>query len=271
MKWMIRADMEGVTGVVNMGQVVPESPQYSFGKSMLAHDLNAVLDGLLQAEHDEVWIYDIHFYGTNIELGQLDPRVRVICGKPDYTAANMAYLDRSFDGVVLLGLHSKSGTPKGLLAHNYEHDIVELNVNGQMIGEIGLEAMIAGESGVPVVLVTADSKGVEETFEQLPDTLTVAVKTSLDENAAVCYPVSRTYEMLRETAARVPQAAGRIAPLTAEPPICMELAFKPGALLNKLQARVPELFVSADRIVIRRPSVIAAWEVYLRAKGDGPL
>lgn len=84
MKWMIRVDMEGLTGVVNMKQVVPGAEDYGFGLQMLKHDLAAVLEGLLQAEEDEVWLYDIHFYGTNVDLFQLDPRVTAICGKPHY-------------------------------------------------------------------------------------------------------------------------------------------------------------------------------------------
>lgn len=266
MKWMIRADLEGVTGVVNMNQVIPESPHYGYGQKMLAHDLHAVLEGLLQNESDKVWIYDIHFYGTNIDVEHLDPRVKVICGKPDYSEENRAYLADDTAGVILLGLHSKSNTPKGLLAHNYEHDIIELNVNGLIVGEIGLEALIAGEFGVPVAMVTADSKGVEETRELLPGAVAVSVKTSLDENAAVCLPASRTGALLKEAAAQLAEIVPGLRPFTIAPPICLELLFKPGELLHKLHARVPELFVGHNRMRIESRSVTAAWEVYLQAK-----
>lgn len=154
MKWMIRVDMEGLTGVVDMEQVVPGASEYSFGQLMLMRDVQAVLDGLLQQDDDDVWLYDIHFFGRNIDLGALDPRVTTICGKPNYTPGNRAFLDESFDGMILLGLHARAGVPNALLSHNYEHDIQEIKVNDLVVGEIGLEALMASEAKVPLVMVT---------------------------------------------------------------------------------------------------------------------
>lgn len=266
MKWLIRVDMEGVTGVVNMDQVVPGAKDYGYGRDMLMHDLNAVLEGLLQSDEDEVWLYDIHFYGTNVDLEQLDPRVTAICGKPNYTPANRSYLDESFDGMILLGLHAKAETPGALLNHNYEHDIRVMKVNGLVVGEIGLEALMAGEAGVPLAMVTADSEGVRETLELLPDTVAVSVKESLGETAAACCPPALTAELLRAGAARCRETAGGLKPFTMPGPVDLEMSFRPTELLNKLQLRLKERFVAPDTLVIKADSVIAAWEVYLRAK-----
>ncbi|MHA6482919.1 M55 family metallopeptidase [Paenibacillus sp. strain BS8-2] len=263
---MIRVDMEGLTGVVDMNQVIPGAENYEFGRRMLMHDLQAVIDGLLRAEDDEVWLYDIHFYGTNVDLFQLDPRVTAICGKPHYTPGNLSYLDDSFDGMILLGLHAKAETPGALLNHNYEHDIRSIKVNGLVVGEIGLEALMAGEAGVPLVMVTADSEGVKETEQLIKGTVTVNVKQSLGDKAAACLPPSLTGVMLREGAERCREVAKGLEPFVIPGPIELEMTFKPTELLHKLQLRLQEWFVAPDTVVIKGNSVLEAWEIYLKAK-----
>ncbi|WP_127580349.1 M55 family metallopeptidase [Paenibacillus koleovorans] len=266
MKWMVRVDMEGVTGVVNMQQVTPGGEYYEFGKSMMMHDLIAVLEGLLQEENDEVWLYDIHFYGTNVDLNRLDPRVTAICGKPHYSPENRTFVDPSFDGVILLGLHAKADTPGALLNHNYEHDIIKMSVNGLVVGEIGLEALLAGEAGVPLVMVTADSEGVKETEQLLPGTIAVSVKESLGETAAACYPPSRTESLLRSAAAKCASVSRELKPFVIEGPIELDMRFKAGALLDKVRGQLPNAFVAPDRLLLHGNNVAAAWELYLKAK-----
>jgi D-amino peptidase len=268
MKWMIRVDMEGVTGVVNMNQVTPGADYYSFGCQMLMHDLLAVLEGLLQNENDEVDLYDIHFFGTNIDLEQLDPRVTAICGKPHYNPVNHAYLDESYDGMILLGLHAKAETPGALLNHNYEHEIRTMKVNGLVVGEIGLEALLAGEAGVPLVMVTADSEGAAETEQLLPGTITVSVKESLGDAAAACYPPSRTAELLKAGAKQCAAFAKKLKPFVIQGPIELDMQFKPGPLLSKLKLRLADAFVTQDRLILRGSSVVEAWEQYLIAKSE---
>ncbi|MBD2847533.1 M55 family metallopeptidase [Paenibacillus sp. IB182496] len=270
MKWMIRVDMEGVTGVVKMSQVVPGAADYAFGRSMMMHDLLAVLEGLLQAEEDEVWLYDIHFDGTNIELQALDPRVTAICGKPHYGAANKTFLDDSFDGMILLGLHARAGMPGALLHHNYEHDIQSIIVRGAdasvHVGEIGLEALMAGEAGVPLVLVTGDSEGCAEAEALLPGTVTASVKMSLGDTAAACLPPARTRALLADAARRSRSAAARLEPYRLPGPIELELTFAAGELLTRLQGRLGASFRGPDRLLLTGETVTEAWAKYLHAK-----
>lgn len=267
MKWMIRVDMEGLTGVVDMNQVVPGASEYAYGQKMLMHDLAAVVDGLLQREEDEVWLYDIHFYGRNVDLAALGSKVTAICGKPNYTPANGAYMrGGGFDGMILLGLHAKAGTDGALLNHNYEHDIQKIHVNGLSVGEIGLEALMAGEAGVPLVLVTADSEGCRETESLLPGTLTVPVKQSLGESAAACAPPSVTGPLLREAASACAAAASKLKPFVIEGPIALEMTFRPGTVLERVKAGLGSYLVAPDRVVITGATVIEAWEKYLIAK-----
>jgi D-amino peptidase len=263
---MIRSDMEGVTGVVDMNQVIPGASEYPFGQAMYMHDLLAVTDGLLQNADDEVWVYDIHFFGRNTILDDLDPRIKVICGKPHYTPQNNGFLDGSFAGVILLGLHANAQQPEALLAHNYEHGIRLMSVNGLIVGEIGLEALVAGEAGVPLVMVTGDSEGAREARELIPNVVTVEVKESLGLSSAVCYPPVLTRQWLKEGAARCADRVRELAPFVLTAPISLELSFYAGPLLEKLQKTMSDYLTSADTFKIHGDSVTAAWEVYLRSK-----
>jgi len=265
-KWMIRVDMEGLTGIVSMEQVIPGGSEYHVGLQMLGHDLQAVLDGLLQGEEDEVWLYDIHFFGRNVDLSRLESRVKAICGKPDYNKSNGAFVDASFDGVILLGLHAKSETPGALLHHNYEHDIRSMKVNGLSVGEIGLEALMAGESGVPLVLVTADSEGCKEAEALLPGTLTVCVKQSLGNASALCYPPAITGPKLRAAAKSCASVAAQLKPYVIEGPIELEMAFYDGPLLQRLRGNEFTDQTASDTFIFTGSNVVDAWEKYLKAK-----
>ncbi|MCK5801201.1 MAG: M55 family metallopeptidase [Lentisphaeria bacterium] len=157
---MVRCDIEGVSGVVSYEQAEPGRPEYAVGHRLFMADLLALIEGLSEGGTEEIVIYDEHYYGRNVDLTAIPEHVSVICGKPPYREDWAGGLDESFDGVVLLGFHSKFGTPDGLLHHSYELDIRDLRLNGVSVGEIGMEAAIAGDVGVPVLLVTGDSAGV---------------------------------------------------------------------------------------------------------------
>ena len=178
-RYMVRCDIEGVSGVVSYEQAEPGKREYAFGHEMFMSDLIALLQGLNAGGADEVVIYDEHYYGRNIDMGELVCNVSAICGKPPYRPDWAGGLDASFAGVVLLGFHSKFGTPGGLLHHTYELDIRDLRINGVSVGEIGMEAAIAGDYGVPVVLVTGDSAGVAEAPIAMPRSAAASAGASL--------------------------------------------------------------------------------------------
>jgi len=141
----------------------------------------------------------MHYYGRNLDMAQLDSRVRVVCGKPLYRPGNVGGLTADFDGQILVGLHSMAGTGE-LLSHSYEHEVQQLILNRVPVGEIGMEAALAGELGVPTIMVTGDSAGCAEARALLGDITTVAVKDSISLHGGVCYPTAATGAWLRDGA-----------------------------------------------------------------------
>ena len=152
MKIMIRSDIEGVTGVTTYEQ----AEKSSFGRDMLMNDLNACIEGLLSRGPQEIVIYDEHTDGRNIDLSRVNPRVKVICGKPAYRP-DWGGIDSSYDALLMVGFHAKSGVPGALLPHSYSRKNLDIRLNGLSVGEIGMEAAVAGDFGVPLVMVTGDS------------------------------------------------------------------------------------------------------------------
>lgn len=237
---MVRCDIEGVTGIVSFDQAEPGRSEYAFGQAMFMEDLLALLDGLRAGGAEQVLIYDEHYYGRNIVLGELPGFACAICGKPPYRTSWSGGLDATFDGVILLGFHAMAEAADALLPHTYELDIRKLSLNGTTVGEIGMEAYVAGDHEVPVVMVTGDSAGVREAQRLLPGVTGVVVKDAISETGALCYPPSVTLEKIRSAAESVAADPPDVAPCVVAAPVTLDVELRPGDYLTatrKLFAR----------------------------------
>lgn len=224
-KFMIRCDMEGVSGIVSYEQAEPGASSYDEGRRLFMEDLLALIRGLQSGGADEIHIFDEHYYGRNICLEQLPEGVITYHGKPLITPDWAGGLDNSFAGMILLGFHSKRGTYDALLNHTYEPDIADLKINGLSVGEIGMETAMAGSVGVPLVMLTADSEGIREAKELVPEVVGVSVKESLGEYSAVCYPTATTSRMIEAAAKAVAEQASYHAPLCLDGDVTLEVTF----------------------------------------------
>ena len=259
-KYMIRCDIEGVTGVISYEQSNPGRSEHEFGKKMFMADLLILIEGLNAGGADEIWIYDEHYFGRNMDIAVLPENVKAICGKPPYRHDWAGGLDESFAGVILMGFHPKNGAGE-LLHHTYEPDIKDLILNGISVGEIGIETAIAGDWGVPLVMITADSAGVKEAEALVPGVSGVSVKESLGASGAVCFPAKLTARLIHEAAGKVVTNPPRVKPWKVVNPE-LKVVFNPGPYLNKFR----ELFGCGDDIVIKGKTVTACWAEYWRMK-----
>ena len=265
-KYMVRCDMEGVSGVVSEEQTNPARPGYQEGRRVFMSDLMALVGGLADGGASEVVVYDEHYYGRNVDFEMLKGNVSVICGKPPYREDWAGGLDSSFAGLVLLGFHSKAGTPGGLLNHSYEPDIRNILLNGLSVGEIGMEAAIAGDFGVPLVMVTADSAGTAEAENLVSGVATVAVKESLHESGGRCLPIVATSKSIRETAARIVQKPPEAKPYRVNSPVDMDVELNDGPYLEAMKQLYPGLIRNGRIVTLKGKSATALWSEYWRMK-----
>lgn len=257
---MIRCDIEGVSGVVSYEQAEPGKPEFSFGQRMFMSDLLALVEGLNAGGADEIFVYDEHYYGRNIDLDRLPENVTAICGKPPYRSDWAGGLDESFAGLILLGFHSKRNTGE-LLHHSYEPDIKDLILNGVSVGEIGIEAAIAGDFNVPLMMITADSAGVAEAKELVPGVVGISVKESLSSDGGVCPSAVKTARMIREAAAGLGKNPPTAEPWRIRSPK-LKVVFNAGAYHDKFR----KLFQCEDSITISGATVTECWARYWQMK-----
>jgi D-amino peptidase len=210
-------------------------------------------------------MYDEHFYGRNIPLDALPTGVRLYYGKPPYQPGWAGGLDTSFDGLLLLGFHAKAGTPQALLPHTYELDIADLRVEGASLGEIGLETMIAGELGVPLLLCVGDDRGCAEARALAPEALCVETKKSFAETGALVYPLSETAERIEAAARTLRAGPPRVAPYPTPPNPLLEIDLAPGPYRDAFGQRFPQV-LRRGTVSIRQPTLCAGWAEYWRMK-----
>lgn len=264
MKIMIRSDIEGASGVTTYEQ----AEKSEFGRRMLMSDLNAAIEGLLAGGAQWIVIYDEHTDGRNVDLADLHEKVDVICGKPPYRS-DWGGIDGSFSAMVMVGFHARSGVAGALLPHTYSRKNLSLRVNGVELGEIGMEAAIAGDVGVPLWLVTGDSAGMTEAQAIVPGVRTVTVKEAMGETAALCHAPRRTakwiYEAARDVAQSPPQP---VKPLRFEPPIVMELDLATSAYRDQFVKAYSDSINGHGTVTLRGQSVTEVWSRYLKMKAQ---
>ncbi|MFF4652143.1 M55 family metallopeptidase [Streptomyces sp. NPDC001380] len=207
MRILVSADMEGATGVTCPEDVAPGSEQWQRFRRMLTSDTNAAVEGFLAAGADEVLVNEAHCTMRNILLEELDPRAAMLTGRHKPLGMMEGVLEA--DAVAFVGYHTGAGET-GVLAHTYmATGLLQLRINGEPASEGRLNALLAAEAGVPVVLVTGDDLTCKEAAGWAPHARTVAVKTCVSRYAAVCLPPVRTAGLIREAAAASLEAVGR--------------------------------------------------------------
>ena len=210
MKVFISVDMEGVTGLTDPEDVLPEGADYQRGRVFMTGDANAAILGAFDAGATEVLVNDSHWIMRNLLLEQLDPRARVIKGfhKP---MCMVQGLDETFDAAVFVGYHSCAGTEGGVLNHTLlGKEVQNLMLNGEPIGETRLNSLLAGHFGVPVMFVAGDTAVCKEAQGVLGNDLaTFAVKDGIDMFSATCLHPQVAQQGIRETVANALREKGR--------------------------------------------------------------
>jgi D-amino peptidase len=159
----------------------------------------------------------------NIDAGDIDYRASLITGSPK-PLSMMQGIDESFDAVVLLGYHAGAGTA-AVLSHTYNGKVWAAKLNSRLVGEIAINAAVAGYFGVPVAMVTGDSVACRDALSNLGAVETVAVKEPTTRNSANCLHPVAAREKIKLAAAGIMERLHEFEPFTLEPPIELELTF----------------------------------------------
>jgi D-amino peptidase len=184
-KVWISFDMEGVAGIVDWEQCLPSGgPRYAVGCQLLLGEVNAAIEGALAGGATEVLVNDSHGAMANLDPRLLAGEARAITGrhKPLYMTQGLA---DDVDAAFLVGYHgSISGRPS-TLSHTYNPEVIAgVRLNGSLVGESGINALVAAHHGVPIALVTGDAVTWAETRAFAPGAVPVVTKVSLTRFSA---------------------------------------------------------------------------------------
>jgi len=248
----ISADMEGLAGVVGDQQRSRTGQDYQLARRWMAEEVNAVIEGAMEAGADGFVVNDAHASAQNLILPDLHERAELV-GGANRPLSMMEGVQEGFDAAVFIGYHAMRGTRDACMDHTYsEARVMALRLNGTAYGEIGINARLAGYFGVPVVLVSGDDKTAAETAAFLGDAVeTVVVKKAIGRHAARSLGQARVRRMLREGASRALKDLSRFKPLVLPGPVEMELEFVGTEQADRAQL-VPGIERTGPRTVTAR-------------------
>ena len=184
-KYCISVDLEGVACAVGTpgSGLADGTKNYPFAAKQATREANAAAKALFDNGASEVIIWDCHGSGVNLDYDELDKRCRIALGAG--SRIRFPGVDGSFDGVLFIGYHAYD-VPKAVLAHVYSSSTFTSHlIDGKPVGEIHIDAAIAGKRGVKTIFAASDDICVSQALASLPWIKTVVTKESLAWNNCI--------------------------------------------------------------------------------------
>ena len=221
MKIFIFCDMEGVSGICG-GEFI-HGKFTELGGRLMAEEINACVAGCFDAGALRVIVRDGHGSGVNFDPTLVDPRAELIQGRTP--GVRFPEIDGAA-GLILLGYHAMAGTIAAVLEHTYNSKSIQNRwLNGRKAGEIGIDAAIAAEHGVSVILVTGDDKACREAEEWIPGVSTCVVKHGYDTQGARLIAPSAARAAVRQSAAGAIKNRDRVKPVSVDYPAVLRIEY----------------------------------------------
>jgi D-amino peptidase len=175
----------------------------------------------------------IHGSLQNIPIDELPDDVTLIRGAPR-PLGMMDGIDRGkFDGAMFIGYHASASNPRGVRAHSFSSARVsEIRLNGVAASEGYINAAVAGQFGVSVLLVTGDDVVVEELAPLKAQG--VIVKRAISFEAAESKTPAAARKLIQAAAKGAVERIGEFKPFITPRPSTMDVTFhfyRPAELL----------------------------------------
>jgi D-amino peptidase len=269
-KIFISADMEGISGVERVEDVISPLPGYDVFRHVMAGDVNAVIEGAVRAGATEVVVADGHARMTNIRPEDLDPRARLKSGM-SHELLQLKGISRDFDAALFVGYHAMSGTD-GVLSHTYMSSLLDVRVNGVSRGEAEINAHALATLGVPVVFLSGDDTTIAQARAVLGDVEYVQTKRATGRLSAEHLPLEESRRLLTEGARNAVAALAGSRPElpVLDEPVTVEidLAVEPGAM-GDMRERNRRFLDSDEDLSLSDFELITRYEPGLDVTRDG--
>jgi D-amino peptidase len=243
LKVYISADMEGVAGAVTSSQLGPAGFEYGRFREFMTNEVNAAIEAAREMGATEIVVSDSHGNGENLLLDRLPQDIELVRSWPR-PLMMMEGIDESFDAAILIGYHASTTNPEGVRAHTFSSaNLTAVRLNGVEMMEASMSAAIAGDFGVPIVMISGDDATVAEARGLLGDLEGAVVKWSYGFHSARTIMPEASYALIGE---RVRTALGRLddfGPYSLEGPLELEITFK-----NYMPAELMAYLPNVDRV-----------------------
>jgi D-aminopeptidase len=219
---LIAADMEGVAGIEHYGECLPSHRSaYARGRRLMTDEVLASIDALRSHGVERITVGDWHMVGTNVERERLPDgvEVRPIAGlaleeaRPSFAKAAGGPLD----AVVLSGHHASSSSPRGFCSHTFVWEM-EVELDGAPLSEVQVYAQALAAEGLPALLVSGDSRMLEELGEgELGSARLTPAKEGLGRPTARCAASDGVHEEIAAAIGAAIEAQRRPPPARTYP------------------------------------------------------
>jgi D-amino peptidase len=231
-------DMEGMASAVNSREIIAgnegerfkdlTSPDYwDRFRLLLTKEVNSTIRGARLAGARSFVVNEGHGGNlfANVLPWELDSSAILVRGFPK-PLVMVTGIDSSFGTLMFTGAHANAGSP-GVMAHNFAFD--SFTVNGKVLNEVGINALIAGELGISVSLVSGDDVLIAETQKMVPNGfVAIVTKRAVGRSAAITYSPAKVRRMLQTGAAEAVrrERRGDFKPFTLERPYRVEFTLR---------------------------------------------
>jgi D-amino peptidase len=243
LKVYISADMEGVAGTVTGDQLGPAGFEYQRFREIMTAEVNAAIAAARAAGATKILVSDSHGNGENLLMEKLPQDIQLIRSWPR-PLMMMEGIDETFDAVLLIGYHAGTGNVRGVRAHTMSSaNLTAIRLNGVDVPEAGISAAIAGDFGVPVVMISGDDAIAEEATGLLGPIETAVTKWSLGFHSARTLMPEASYALIGQKVSAALGRLGDFRPYELEGPIRLEISFK-----NYMPAEVLSMLPNVERV-----------------------
>lgn len=260
MRIFISADCEGISGIIHSRHTVEGSDEYQRARKLMTQEVNAAVEGAIEAGADEVLINDSHGSMRNIIIEDLDPRANLLTGFPK-PLLMMEGIDETFDGAVFVGYHSMAKS-RGVLAHTISgFTFASIKIGGVEFGETALNAAVAGCFNVPVIAVAGDNVLEKEAFGFLPDIEFAQVKKAHGTLAADCLSPENARKLIKEKTKYAVSNIKKYKPFIVNGPVDIEVKLNSPVLTDVISIIPGVTRVSSDSVTYKADNMITAMKM----------
>jgi D-amino peptidase len=232
----ISVDMEGIAGAVAGDQISATGSEYQAYRKIMVGELLAAIAGAREAGATEFVVSDSHGGMNNLPIDDLPEDVKLIRGTPRPHGMMEGIDQGKYDGAMFIGYHSSASNTRGVRAHTISSArLSEVKLNGVPASEGYLNAALAGQFGVPILLVTGDDAVVEELAVLKAEG--VAVKRAIGFHAAESSTPAAARNQIREASRRAVSRIGTYRPFKLDRSPTVEVTFhfyRPAEILSWL-------------------------------------